>query len=85
MLKDDVYNGSVNFHVYVLFDGEHLCGASLISSQNALAPYMEQFQRYLYHRLLLMVPTAADIYNIEYDMTNSLTDKFAVISVSIFT
>ena len=82
MLIDDVYDGSTSFLVYVVFDDEFVCGASLISSQNALAPYKQKFKEDSNRRFVWMGQTDHKIVNIEYDRNDPKPDKFAVITVS---
>ena len=82
MLTDDVYEGSTSFLVYVDFNGTFLCGASLISSKNALAPYKKELEKKSDPSLVLMVQTALGIENIVYDKKDPRPDKFAVILVS---
>ena len=81
-MTDDVYEGSTSFLVYVVLRGTFLCGASLISSKNALAPYKKEFEEKSDPSLALMVQTALGIENILYDEKDSRLDKFAVIEVS---
>ena len=81
----DVYSGSTNFLVHVIFDGEFLCGASLISNNNALTLYKKHFKEQFYSRLALMVPTAFNIFHIVYDENNPNSENFAVIMVSNLT
>ena len=85
ILTVDVYSGSTNFLVHVTFNGEFLCGASLISNHNALTLYRKQFKAYCYSYLALMVPTDFKIFHIEYDKENPDEEKFAVIMVSNLT
>ena len=85
MLTDDVYEGSTNFLVHVIFNGEFLCGASLISNHDALTLYRKPFKASDYSYLALMVPTALKILHIEFDRENPSQEKFAVITVSNIT